>query len=233
MNESPPHHRHDHARKKSHTHVDAQRLGHAHDRGLAGFVRYMGLLSRMWRSEISTVVVALVAPQAGEHVVDLGAGMGPASMLAARCGASVLAVDPTPFMRRILSVRRFAQGARQRITVTNGAAESIPAADSSIDALFTVNTMHHWTDLDRAVIEIHRVLRPGGRLLLVDEDFESPTHPEHQQVQAGRAHHAHHFIVIDPADVAARLQRLGFASITGSLDEIAGRPCKVVRGVKA
>ena len=151
MNESPPH-RHDHARKKSHTHGDAQRLGHAHDRGLAGFVRYMGLLSRMWRSEISTAVVALVAPQAGEHIVDLGAGMGPASML--------LAVDPTPFMRRILSVRRFAQGARQRITVTNGAAESIPAADSSIDAVFTVNTMHHWSDLDRAVIEIHRVLRP-------------------------------------------------------------------------
>ena len=186
----------------------------------------------MWRSEISAAVVALIAPQEGEQVVDIGAGMGPAAVLAARNGASVLAVDPTPFMRRILRLRRLAQQARRRITVSDGAAESIPAVDESIDALWTVNTMHHWTDLDRAVGEIDRVLRPGGRLLLVDEDFDDPAHPAHHHVQSRRSRHAHHFAVIDPLDLAARFQRLGMASASGSVERIASRPCKVVRGIK-
>jgi ubiquinone/menaquinone biosynthesis C-methylase UbiE len=135
-------------------------------------------------------------------------------------------------MRRILGLRRLAQRARPRISVIDGAAESIPVGDGSIDALWSVNAMHHWTDLDRALREIHRVLRPGGRLVLVDEDFEDPAHPWHEQHRQRRAGHGLQFDVIDPVEVAARLGRLGFASASGSLERVAGRPAKVVRGVK-
>ena len=195
-------------------------------------MRYLRLLRYMWRSDVSAAVVARIAPRPNERVVDVGAGMGPATVLAARSGASVFALDPTPFMRRVIGLRRLAQSARRHISVVDGAAESMPLADGSMDAAWTVNTIHHWTDLDRALREIHRVMHSGGRILLVDEDFDHPSHPAHARVQAGRARHAHHFAAVDPVDIAARLERLGFAPITGGLEQIAGRPCKVVHGVK-
>ncbi len=203
--------------------------GHDHDRGLRGFVRYMKMLPKMWRSPVSRAVVRAVAPQPGELVVDVGAGMGPAAVLAAKTGASVLAVDPTPYMRHILEVRRLGQRGRAAIRVVDGSAESIPAEDQSIDALWTVNTMHHWTDLDAAIRELARVLRPGGRLLLVDEDFDAPTHPSFAHMQRRGADRARHFAQIDPAVVAAKLLAAGFAGAEGSTDSMGDRPAKVVR----
>ena len=229
----PPRHDHQHGHGDGHDHRHSHRSGHSHDRGWAGFVRYARLLPLMWTSEVSTAVLGLVAPQRGERVVDLGSGMGPATVAAAHSGAFVVAVDPTPYMRRVLGLRRLAQRARRRISVLDGAAEAIPVADGSVDALWSVNAMHHWTDLDRALGEIQRVLRPGGRLVLVDEDFDDPAHPSSERLQPGRAEHRHHFDVIDPVAVAERLQQLGFASVSGSLEQVAGRPAKVVRGVKA
>ena len=160
--------------------------GHQQDRGLHGFVRYMKMLPKMWRSPVSREVVRTIAPQPGEHVVDVGAGMGPASVVAAKAGASVLAVDPTPYMRHILGIRRFGQRSRAAIRVVEGSAESIPSDDGSVDALWTVNTMHHWADLDAAVRELARVLRPGGRVVLVDEDFDSPAHPAFAHMHAAK-----------------------------------------------
>ena len=228
-------HGHDHGHHHGHAHHDHKHghsHGHSHDSGWTGFARYASMLPRMWKSDVSTAVVGLIAPRPGEHIVEIGSGMGAAMIVAARSGAFVVAVDPTPYMRRILRLRRLAQGGRRRITVVDGAAESIPVADGSADAVWTVNTMHHWTNVDRALAEIHRVLRPGGRLLLVDEDFDDPAHPEHERSRQRRSGHTHTFDVIDPAVLAKQLVRLGFTSVDGALQEIAGRPAKVVRGIK-
>lgn len=206
--------------------------GHEHDRGLRGFVRYMKMLPKMWRSPVSREVVRAVEPQPGEHVVDVGAGMGPAAVIAAKAGAVVLAVDPTSYMRRILGLRRLGQRRRTAIRVADGSAESIPTEDHSVDALWTVNTMHHWTDVDGAADELARVLRPGGRLLLVDEDFDSPTHPAFEHMQRRRADRARHFNEIDPAGVAAKLIAAGFASADGSAGSMADRPVKMVRATR-
>ena len=206
--------------------------GHDQDRGLRGFLRYMKMLPKMWRSPVSREVVRDVAPRPGERVVDVGAGMGPATVLAAKNGASVLAVDPTPYMRRILSVRRLGQRRRKAIRVADGSAESIPLDDHSVDALWTVNTMHHWTNMDAAVRELARVLRPGGRLLLVDEDFDEPEHPAFLHMQDRRAHRARHFTEIDPAAVEAKLVAAGFAKVEGSNGSMAARPVKMVRATR-
>lgn len=206
--------------------------GHAQDRGVRGLLRYSKMFPKMWMSPVSREVVRDVSPQPGEHVVDIGAGMGPATVLAAKTGASVLAVDPTPFMRGILTLRRFGQRRRRTIHVAEGSAELIPAADHSIDAVWTVNTVHHWTDLDAAIGELARVLRPGGRLLLVDEDFDAPAHPAYVRTQARREHRDRHFAHIDPADVATKLAAAGFAQAAGSNGSIADRPAKIVRATR-
>ena len=101
------------------------RHGHEHDRGLVAMLRYLRFASEMWRSDVNDAVVDLVAPVAGERVVDIGAGMGPGTVRAARAGASVVAVEPTPYMRWILTARRRVHKARDRITVVDAAAESL------------------------------------------------------------------------------------------------------------
>jgi ubiquinone/menaquinone biosynthesis C-methylase UbiE len=111
----------------------------------------------------------------------------------------------------------------------DGTAEALPVTDSSVDAVWSVNTMHHWSDLDRALKESARVLRPGGRLLLVDEDFENPAHPNHEQFAKRHAKHGHEFTEVDPAAMAQTLRKLGFASAEGALGKLAGRPAKVIR----
>ncbi|MGH7298367.1 MAG: class I SAM-dependent methyltransferase [Polyangiaceae bacterium] len=186
----------------------------------------------MWTSEVSREVVRAVAPVSGERVVDLGAGMGAATVEAAMSGATVIAVDPTPYMRRILGLRRRWQRHRAAILVVDGAAESIPVAESSVDALWTVNTIHHWTERDQASRELARVMKPGGRVLLVDEDFDDPSHPAHEQWRTGHARHGHTFEDVDPEAVAASLARAGFATARGARTTIAGRPAKVVRATR-
>ena len=199
---------------------------------MRGFLRYLKLFPKMWRSPVSREVVRAVSPQPGEHVVDIGAGMVPATVLAAKAGAAVLAVDPTRYMRRILAARRLGQRGRNDIRVADGSAESIPVDDHSIDAVWTVNTMHHWTNMDAAIVELARVLRPGGRLVLVDEDFDAPAHPAFAKSQERWAHRHHHFARIDPAAVAASLIAAGFASAEGSHDSMANRPAKLVRAIR-
>jgi SAM-dependent methyltransferase len=219
------HHDHDHghAPQQGHHH------GHRHDRGLGAMLRYLRWAPRMWRSEINDAVVELVRPAAGERVLDIGAGMGPGTVLAARAGASVVAVEPTPYMRGILSVRRLFLRDRDRITVADGAAEHLPVGDGTVDAVWAVNSMHHWVDVERAVGEIARVLRPGGRVALVDEDFDDPAHPEYERFGAMRGDdHHHHFEMIDAARVGELLAAAGLVDVDTDSRTLGGRPVRMV-----
>lgn len=124
------------------------------------------------------MVIDLADPKPGERALDIGAGMGPGATLAAKRGARVVAVEPTPFLRTVLAARSRLFGNGGRIQVCDGSAERLPVDDDSIDVVWAVNSMHHWVDPDAAVLEIVRVLKPGARLVLVDEDFANANHPD-------------------------------------------------------
>lgn len=200
-------------------------------------VRYARLTPRMWRSPVSDAVIALVAPRAGETVLDIGAGMGPAVVAAADAGASVIAVDPTPFMRSVMSVRRLLSRHRKQIRVVDGAAEALPAGGGTVDAICTVNTLHHWTDPARGAAEMARVLAPGGRVVLVDENFADPRHPYSEEWLArhgsGHDHEHHGFSMVDAEDFAALLGNAGLSDVTAEHCDLAGRPVIMVRAAKA
>jgi SAM-dependent methyltransferase len=217
-------------------HPPAHRPGrphaHHHDRGLAAFLRYLRLLPAMWRSEVNDAVVRELAVGPGDRVVDLGAGAGPATVAAASRGANVLAVDPMPVMRAILGLRRRLHPRGRAIDVHDGAAEAIPAADGSVDALWSVNTLHHWTDREAAVRELARVLKPGARALLVDEDADDPAHPEHERHLAERRRSRLEFDEVDEEALARALKDAGFARADGARTRLAGRPVKLVRAVR-
>jgi ubiquinone/menaquinone biosynthesis C-methylase UbiE len=187
-------------------------------------LRYIRWAPQMWRSEINDAVIELVDPHAGERVVDIGAGTGAGTVIAARTAAEVIAVEPTPFMRRTLRARRLFQRARSGITVVDGSAEHLPVEDRSVDAIWAVNTMHHWIDPERGAGEIARTLRPGGRVVLVDEDFENPNHPEFERFGADHGDDHHGFTMIDAGHMGELLTTAGLTDVDASMRTLAGRP---------
>jgi len=219
---APEHDSHDHGHDHSHEHGHAH--GHSNDQGIRGALRYLRWLPQMWRSPINDAIVDFVGPKAGERVVDIGAGMGAGAMRAAATGAHVLAVEPTPFMRRALGMRRLFSRARARVEILDGAAEHIPVDDASIDAVWAVNTMHHWLDLERGVAEIARVLRPGGRIVLVDEVFTDPSHPDYERFGEEHGPEHHGFTMVEADQIGTLLTDAGLSDVTAGNQSVADRP---------
>jgi ubiquinone/menaquinone biosynthesis C-methylase UbiE len=100
------------------------------------------------------------------EVLDLGAGTGKLTGALLEAGHSVLAVEPLPEMRAILSSTL--PGAR----TLSAKAEALPLADASVDAV-TVGAAFHWFDERAARAEIVRVLRPPGVLGLLGNAFDT------------------------------------------------------------
>ncbi|HET6849182.1 MAG TPA: methyltransferase domain-containing protein [Gaiellales bacterium] len=108
-------------------------------------------------------------------VVDLAAGTGKlAVQLAGRAGR-LIAVEPLDGMRRVLS--RQAPEAE----VIDGTAERMPLPDGAVDAVF-VGEAFHWFDGDRALPEIHRVLRSRGGLVMIWNTGEWHDQPWSEEV---------------------------------------------------
>jgi len=94
-------------------------------------------------------------------VLDLGAGTGKLTAQLVERGLEVTAVEPSDRMRAELEA---ALG--DRVTALAGRAEAIPLPDASVDTVLVAQAWH-WVDPARAIPEVARVLRPGGRLGLV------------------------------------------------------------------
>ncbi len=96
----------------------------------------------------------------GRVVLDLGAGTGKFTQRLVATGARVVAVEPVTEMLAKLAA------ALPRVEALNGTATQIPLADASVDAVVCAQAFHWFASPD-ALREIHRVLKPGGRLGLV------------------------------------------------------------------
>jgi SAM-dependent methyltransferase len=99
-------------------------------------------------------------PRGARDVLDLGAGTGKLTTRLAERGLSVVAVDPIPEMLEVL------RSSLPDTPALLGTAEEIPLPDASVDAVLVAQAWH-WFDPMRAIPEVARVLRPGGRLGLV------------------------------------------------------------------
>lgn len=99
-------------------------------------------------------------PDGARRVADLGAGTGGFSRVLAGVAAEVVAVELD------LRMARVAAGRSAGVSVVNGRAELLPLRSGSLDGV-VVSSAWHWMDHARALPEIARVLRPGGRLGVV------------------------------------------------------------------
>jgi SAM-dependent methyltransferase len=99
-----------------------------------------------------------IAP--GKRVVDLAAGTGKLTRLIAPAGADLIAAEPVAGMRDTF------RATVPDVPLMATTAEQLAFRDASIDAV-TVAQAFHWFDHDRAIADLARVLRPGGRVGLV------------------------------------------------------------------
>jgi len=121
-------------------------------------------------------LVDLMAPRPGEAFLDVGCGAGSLDrLLARRLGAAnaITAIDTNPFLLREAQALAKADGVDGLIRFAPGNAEALPFADASFDCIFSVTVLEE-CDADRALAEMLRVARPGGRIGVIVRSIDLP-----------------------------------------------------------
>jgi SAM-dependent methyltransferase len=112
-------------------------------------------------------VVELAAPQPTWTALDIGTGTGHTAFALAPHLAAVVGLDLTPEMLAEAEQLRAARGLNN-VTFQIADAHALPYPDASVDLVTCRRAAHHFSDIDRALAEMARVLRPGGRLVIDD-----------------------------------------------------------------
>jgi ubiquinone/menaquinone biosynthesis C-methylase UbiE len=150
------------------------------------------------RNPKSNRVVPSIADLDGSHaVLDIGCGPGVAVRAAAGSVVRAVGVDRSEAMIGIAR-RRSRQLSNVEFTVAG--AEALPFPDSTFDRVWTIHAFHHWEHPDRGIAECLRVVKPGGRLLIVESETKG----------------AHGLEAAQADELANRLRSAGFVDATVS-----------------
>jgi len=171
------------------------------------------------RGPAARTVADLAGLVTDDRVVDIGCGPGTAARLAAHRCAGVIGVDPAPGMLRLgrwlATIRRV-----RNVTFAEGRAEALPLPDGSATVMWTLSSVHHWDDRAAGLAEAHRVLAPGGRVLLAE-----------RLVEPGATGHGAHGLTSDQADqLVGDLQAAGFTDVRRETRAARRRTLVIVQG---
>jgi arsenite methyltransferase len=163
-----------------------------------------------------SIVRAALAAAPGERILDVGCGPGfyCAELLeeVGRSG-SVVGIDSSPAMLA-LAARRCA--GHDNVELHEGEATALPVEDGDFDAAISVQVQEYVPHISASLAELHRVLRPGGRVLVFDIDWETlSVHSEAPELtarvlRAWEEHLAHQSL---PRTLGPRLRAAGFDDV--------------------
>jgi SAM-dependent methyltransferase len=122
---------------------------------------------------IARVAVEATRDGAAGPILEVGAAEAVHSCRLAAHGLSVVALEPSPEMLERARARQAEHGVR--FPLVSGIAETLPFPDRTFDRLLCESAIDHVVDPARALAEMARVLKPGGRLLVGFVNYGSPT----------------------------------------------------------
>ena len=126
--------------------------------------RWDTLREELFGAEVDLrLLPALLRP--GDVVGDLGCGTGRLTRLLAPFARQVVAVDRSAEMLRVARERLAGQ---ENVDVREGDLEALPIGEGTLDLAILSLVLHYVVDPPRALAEVHRALRPGGRILILD-----------------------------------------------------------------
>lgn len=139
---------------------------HGHPRGLVG--RIVG--EQMVRQHVpeTTWALSLLDLKSGDQVLEPGFGAGRAIELAAAQVSTghVYGIDLSQEMVRAASRRNARAIKAGRVTLRQGDIAALPYTDGQFDKVFSIQTFYFWSDPQRALTEVFRVLKTGGILVI-------------------------------------------------------------------
>ncbi|MGP0068079.1 MAG: arsenite methyltransferase [Isosphaeraceae bacterium] len=175
---------------------------------------------------------ALAALKPGETALDLGSGAGFDCFLAAgKVGSTgrVIGVDMTDAMLE-KARDNAARTGLGNVEFRKGEIESLPVEDESVDVVISNCVLNLVPDKDRAFREIHRVLRPGGRLAVSDMAWETEPEASLRQSMEALVGCIGGALVLD--DYVSRLRSAGFKSVDVEKHAEAARKMVEVSGTE-
>jgi demethylmenaquinone methyltransferase/2-methoxy-6-polyprenyl-1,4-benzoquinol methylase len=131
-------------------------------------------LQHVWKR----TAVALLGLKPGERVVDVCGGTADLALLAARIvlpAGRLVVYDFNRAMMALGQAKVQEAGAAHAIAFVQGDAEILALADRSFDAAMVGFGIRNLSDMEQGLREMHRVLKPGGRLMILE--FSQPTNP--------------------------------------------------------
>jgi ubiquinone/menaquinone biosynthesis C-methylase UbiE/DNA-binding transcriptional ArsR family regulator len=159
---------------------------------------------KSWRS-LSEALLRLLPPM---EIADLGAGDGSFSLLLAQRASNVIAVDSSAKMIEVGGEQAKRQGMKN-IEFRLGDFEEVPINDASVDLVFFSQSLHHALHPERAVHEAWRILRPTGRVVILDL-------AKHRFEEA-REMYADEWLGFSEAEIEATLEKAGFEQVQASV----------------
>lgn len=135
-------------------------------------------------------------------VADLGCGTGNAAELLAGRVRKVVAIDASDVMLRAAKKRL---GATKGVEFRQGPLERLPLKDASVDAAVCVLVLHHVDEPENATREMRRIVKPGGRVLVVDMFEHDRREYRHQM--------GHKHLGFSESRARAMLERVGLTRV--------------------
>jgi SAM-dependent methyltransferase len=139
----------------------------------AGFMgKLFGKLMEWTNVDAYRKAIEALTPLPHERFLELGFGTGRFAemLLLASSDTFVAGLDPTPTMVKVAIDRLAALGLGDRTDLREGMDESLPWADDRFDTVIAIHCFQFWSDPDRSIEEISRVLHHNGRIVLVFRD---------------------------------------------------------------
>ena len=155
----------DHEKNRADLQKDPARVSGMFDQVAKNYDRTNTVLSmgndRMWR----VATTRAVAPRRGQRILDLAAGTGASSVALAKSGAQVVAADFSPGM---IAEGRQRHGGIPNLTFVEADATALPFADAEFDTVTMSFGLRNVNDPKKALRELLRVTKPGGRLVVCE-----------------------------------------------------------------